>query len=98
MTWIRYVAYVPALFVVVMQFGFGVAEMFWPRWVFERVFPSYYDTRSSPVWAETEKLARNMGLYNWFLALGLLLSAIGLLYGTITRHDATTQYWVSTQF
>jgi uncharacterized membrane protein len=63
-----------ALITVLLQLGFGALEIFCPRWVFDQVFPSYYDTQNSPVWSETEKLARNMGLYNWFLAVGLLAS------------------------
>jgi putative membrane protein len=73
-----------AWFVVLMQAGFGALEMFAPRWVFERVFDNYFRTRENPVWYETEKLARNMGLYNWFLALGLLLSLAGCLGGPPT--------------
>ena len=67
--------------VVVMQAGFGALEMFAPRWVFDRVFPGYFRTRDNPVWFDTEKLAGNMGLYNWFLALGLLLTLVGKLGG-----------------
>ena len=64
---------------VAMQALFGAFEIFAPRTVFDAVFPTYYDTSSAPTWVETEKLARNMGLYNWFLALGLLLSLTGCL-------------------
>ena len=83
-SWINSTACVLAWFVVVMQTLFGAAEIFAPRWVFDRVFSTYYDTRDAPVWIETEKLARNMGLYNWFLAQGLLLSLTGRLGGAPT--------------
>jgi putative membrane protein len=84
MAWANSAACVLAWLVVAMQVGFGALEMFAPRWVFDRVFAAYYDTRAAPVWIETEKLARNMGLYNWFLALGLLLSLVGQLGGVPT--------------
>jgi len=84
MTWTHNAAYILAWLTVVMQVAFGALEMFAPRWVFGRVFGSYYETRSSPVWSETEKLARNMGLYNWFLALGLMLSVLGHLGGILS--------------
>jgi putative membrane protein len=58
--------------------------------VFDRVFTTYYDTRAAPAWHETEKLARNMGLYNWFLALGLLLTLTGRLGGV-----PTSQFFLS---
>ena len=69
-----------AWLVVLMQAGFGALEMFAPRLAFHLVLGSRYDnTNESPVWFETEKLGRNMGLYNWFLALGLLLNLVGQL-------------------
>ena len=70
-----------AWLVVGMQVLGGALEMFAPRWVFDRVFSDYFRTRNSPVWFDTEKLARNMGLYNWFLGLGLLLSLVGCVGG-----------------
>jgi uncharacterized membrane protein len=87
--WIDSVAYVLAWLVVAMQAAFGALEMFAPRWVFGRVFVTYADTSGVSVWAETERLARNMGLYNWFLALGLLLSLVGWL-GSVP----TTQFFL----
>jgi putative membrane protein len=76
------IAGVLAWVVVAMQAGFGALEMFAPQHVFHLVFASSYDTTSgSPIWVETGKLARNMGLYNWFLAVGLLLSQTGRLGG-----------------
>jgi putative membrane protein len=84
MAWANNIACALAWLVVTMQIGFGALEMFAPRWVFDRVFPSYANTRAAPVWIETEKLTRNMGLYNWFLALGLLLSLAGHLDGVPT--------------
>ena len=30
----------------------------------------------STVWLEADKITRNMGLYNWFLAIGLALSLL----------------------
>ena len=80
MSTVNIIAYAPAWFTVLIQLLFGAAEMFNARRVFEGAFPdTYRQNATSPVWAETEKLARNMGLYNWFLALGLLLSLIGWL-------------------
>ena len=72
-------AYGVAWLVVGIQVLFGALEIFAPRWVFDRVFPRYYDTRTAPTWVETEQLTRNMGLYNWFLALGLSLTLMGHL-------------------
>src|SRR5258708_4211185 len=83
-SWITGVAYLLAGFVVAIQTGFGALEIFSPRFVFDRGFVTYYDTRTAAVWLETEKLARNMGLYNWFLASGLLLSLTGQLGGVPT--------------
>jgi uncharacterized membrane protein len=78
-----------AVAVVVIQALAGAAEMFNPPWVFHRVLPNYrlpryHEPSADLVWAETGKLARNMGLYNWFLALGLLLSLSGRLGGAPT--------------
>jgi uncharacterized membrane protein len=83
-SWTNGAACVLAWLVVAMQALFGALEIFAPRWVFDRVFADYFRTRDAPVWFETEKLARNMGLYNWFLALGLLLSLVGHLGGRST--------------
>jgi len=83
-TWTNGLACFLAWLVVAMQALFGALEMFAPRWVFDRVFDDYFRTRTAPVWFETEKVARNMGLYNWFLALGLLLSLVGQLGCTST--------------
>ena len=69
------------MFVVAMQIIFGAMEIFIPRFVFGLVLDTYPTTKDSPVWLETEKVARNMGLYNWFLAFGLLLSLTPLLGG-----------------
>ena len=63
-----------ACFVVPIQIGFGALEMFGPRRVLKLVFGTYEATSRDPVWSETVKVALNMGLYNWFLALGLALS------------------------
>jgi putative membrane protein len=84
LAWTNSAARVLAWLVVAMQTGFGMLEMFAPRWVFDRVFVTYRTTSTAPVWVETEKLAHNMGLYNWFLALGLLLSLMGRLGGVPT--------------
>ena len=83
-SWAHNIACALAWFVMALQTLFGAAEIFAPRSVFDGVLPAYYDTRASPVWVETEKLARNMGLYNWFLAAGLLLSLTGRLGGVPT--------------
>jgi putative membrane protein len=83
-SWTIEVSYWLAWFVVAIQTAFGALEIFSPRFVFDRVFVTYYDTRTAPVWHQTEKLARNMGLYNWFLALGLLLSLTGRVGGVPT--------------
>ena len=82
--WITIATRVLAWSVVAMQTGFGAMEIFAPRFVFDRVFITYSATSAAPVWIETEKLARNMGLYNWFLAFGLLLSLVGRLGGAPT--------------
>jgi uncharacterized membrane protein len=73
------IARVLAWLAVGMQIIFAALEIFIPRWVFRRVFASYASTSDSSVWLETEKLARNMGLYNAFLGVGLLLSQLGKL-------------------
>src|SRR3954451_19215895 len=84
MRWMYSVGYFLAWFVVLMQFAFGVAEMFASRWVFSRALKTYADTNTDPVWTETEKLACNMGLYNWFLAFGLLLALTDRIGGLPT--------------
>jgi uncharacterized membrane protein len=40
----------------------------------------YRNTRD-PIWLETEKIVRNLGLYNWFLAIGLFLCVAGVFGG-----------------
>ena len=67
-----------AWLVVALQMLFGALELFAPRFVFDRVLSIYYETRASVVWEETAKIMRNMGLYNWFLALGLALALLGM--------------------
>ena len=74
---------------VLIQVAAGAAEVFSPPLVFYQVLPSYrlasyHEPSADLVWVETGKLARNMGLYNWFLALGLLLSLSGRLGGAPT--------------
>lgn len=63
--------------VLLIQAGFGALELFAPRFALDRVFPGYYDTRANPVWNDAAVIARNMGLYNWFLAAGLALALGG---------------------
>ena len=77
MTWAGGVAWI----VVLMQAAFGALELLAPRVVLDRVFPGYYDTRGNPVWDDAAVIARNMGLYNWFLAAGLALALTGMLGG-----------------
>lgn len=62
------------LFIVFVQFVFGALEMFLPRCVYKLVLANYPPQEDSPVWLEADKITRNMGLYNWFLAVGLALS------------------------
>ena len=82
--WVHRAGYALAWFVVAMQFAFGAAEVFEPRFVFDRVLETYAATNEDPIWSETEKLARNMGLYNWFLAAGLLFTLTNGLGGLPT--------------
>ena len=70
-----------ASLVVLMQVVFGALELFAPHRTFNLVFASSHDNSADPLWFQTGQLARNMGLYNWFIALGLLLSLTGPLGG-----------------
>ena len=74
-------AVIMASVVVLMQAGFGALELFAPHSTFNMVFASSYNNSADPLWCQTGQLARNMGLYNWFIALGLLLSLTGPLAG-----------------
>lgn len=82
-------AYRVAGFAVFIQAVFGALEVFLPRCALGLVFASYKGTRDSPVWIDTAQLTRNMGVYNWFLALGLLLSLTEFLSG-----DRATQFFL----
>ena len=63
------------LVLVLIQAFFGWKEAFEPEWVFKRIFREFYcKNKDSPVWEKTAQLTCNMGLYNWFLAAGMLLS------------------------
>lgn len=60
-----------------------------PRWVLDRVFAIYAGSSQSPGWMEAEQITRNMGLYNWFLALGL-----GLCLMTQPGNMAMAQFFL----
>jgi putative membrane protein len=65
-----------------VELGFGAAEIFKTEWVFKLIFSSnYLDTKDSPVWQQTRILTKNIGLYNWFLVAGIVLTMLDMIGG-----------------
>lgn len=75
------VTFAVVAFLAFIQAVFGAFEVFAPDITLYRVLQDRYRNPRDPIWFETEAIVRNLGLYNWFLAAGLILCLAGNLGG-----------------
>lgn len=72
------IAQVAAWLVAGIELVFGGIEVLCPQCAAKLVFGNKYVEPSHPIWLEP---ARNLGLYNCFLAVGLVLALISPFHG-----------------